>query len=694
MKLRYFIKLYTFLGCTLFISTTVFPQKSLSNWLISTGNKGWDIVNDLTCDTTSTLYITGSHIDTIANKQLKVIPPNLSKFNFISKYDTGGNLKWTKQLFNSNPGYGSLVKSIRTNLLAVVGSSVRNTEKGHPYVGKLDYFLTLLDSSGVTKWTKTFTGEIHNYFTCISNNTVNGDIVLGGYYRDSLLIDQLVLNSKGKSTGVICCYSEKGELKFLRTIQGKGDGKVFSISHDKKGNFHVLGTFTKSLQTEANRTINCPNGQTGIFISNYSNNGACLTVKYIGSGKKVLVNSIVDDGHNCYISGSFSDILTIGNEKINSNGSDDIFILCMNEFSNIRWIKQIGGTRKDRASKLRVLNNEIILSGSFCGKLKIDSISISSNNESSDILIASLDTTGKVNWIRQLGGESDDYPTGMELTQKGYVYISGSFRKNFQVSEKSANSNGEEDLFVGRLENCKKNAPKFKTPEKVCEGQELVLNAGAGFSYYDWNNGYSHSQEITVKDQGEYSLLLKSKDGCILYDTISVIINPTPDVIIGNDTTINDTSHIVLRTNKRYQTYLWNTGSKEPQINIYGFNCNEGSNYYTVQVTNEDGCVGNGQININVTRVVPTASSRLLAKSFLVYPNPTSGLVTIVFSEDYDNLTLRLYDSFGKEVSLKTLNHYYKNVPLEFNLDSYQPGLFTLIINTQEGVICEKIILE
>jgi gliding motility-associated-like protein len=61
----------------------------------------------------------------------------------------------------------------------------------------------------------------------------------------------------------------------------------------------------------------------------------------------------------------------------------------------------------------------------------------------------------------------------------------------------------------------------------VCQGNTLTLNAGnPGYSYL-WNT-LQTSQSINVTSSGTYSVIVSNGSGCIGYDTINVLINPTP----------------------------------------------------------------------------------------------------------------------------------------------------------------------
>jgi len=393
------------------------------------------------------------------------------------------------------------------------------------------------------------------------------------------------------------------------------------------------------------------------------------------------------------LAGSFSDFLNVNGQSIASYGSDDIFLLCVDSSLNVHWIKHLGSNKKDRAGSIKARGNEIILTGSFSTKLNIDNITLTSLKESSDIFVLSIDTTGILSWVRQIGGEFEDYPRCMELEKDNYIYLSGSFRGSLN-SVKSVQSSGDEDIFIARLENCKKKAPKFKKPESYCKGNTLSLDAGDGFISYNWNDGLCLQRNIEIKNPGNYSLILQGKNGCIVYDTVKVIEIPTPIVTLGNDTTITDSSILILKTKPIFKKYFWSNGTKEPTLTIKGYECHEGINRFWVQVATEDSCLGYSEIAINKIKSKFDIASELLFNCCVIFPNPANDVINVYFTNDLTNVEIKIFDINGKELLSKNVSSYKQFESIKFNVENYPSGLLTIAIKTNDAFTIKKIVLE
>jgi hypothetical protein len=99
---------------------------------------------------------------------------------------------------------------------------------------------------------------------------------------------------------------------------------------------------------------------------------------------------------------------------------------------------------------------------------------------------------------------------------------------------------------------------------------------------------------------------------------------------------------------------------------------------YVVEVT-QNGCVDTSACTA-ITNVGLMEND--FGKSLVVYPNPTSGVVTIkLFDEVYNLVNVRLSNAFGQEIST---NSYSKIDHFEVEISGV-PGVYFIEIKTSEG---------
>lgn len=125
----------------------------------------------------------------------------------------------------------------------------------------------------------------------------------------------------------------------------------------------------------------------------------------------------------------------------------------------------------------------------------------------------------------------------------------------------------------------------------VCSGHLFTLKG----KYKDitWHDG-SHLKYYAAANSGKYSVQVSNSFGCIQSDTINVLVNPSPVVNLGKDTTICSNSIIQLNAGVHNEgnDLLWHNGSKEISVSVTG----EGT--YWLQATNEFNCITKDEIGI------------------------------------------------------------------------------------------------
>ena len=118
--------------------------------------------------------------------------------------------------------------------------------------------------------------------------------------------------------------------------------------------------------------------------------------------------------------------------------------------------------------------------------------------------------------------------------------------------------------------------------QPFCTGEAIILDAGAGYTNYQWSNNTS-GQTLNVNVEGNYSVTVTDVNGCTGVDMVFVTEAAELAPQIGGELTYCVGSNTVLDAGPGFATYLWSDNSTESSI----FVNEEGS--YRVRVTNECG---------------------------------------------------------------------------------------------------------
>jgi gliding motility-associated-like protein len=125
----------------------------------------------------------------------------------------------------------------------------------------------------------------------------------------------------------------------------------------------------------------------------------------------------------------------------------------------------------------------------------------------------------------------------------------------------------------------------------ICIGENVVLNALNTGSNYNWNTGET-KQTINSYSTGIYGVVVSDAIGCIGSDSLTLTVNPLPEVDLGNDTTICKYHSLLLDAENPNLNYKWSNGATSQAITIN----NEA--LYNVEVRDHIGCLGSDEIMV------------------------------------------------------------------------------------------------
>ena len=112
---------------------------------------------------------------------------------------------------------------------------------------------------------------------------------------------------------------------------------------------------------------------------------------------------------------------------------------------------QAGGTGRDGGFGVSVTSDGgAILIGEFGGTATFGSTTLTSNGEL-DVFVGKISAAGVWEWVTQAGGTGQDGGFGVSVTSGGGAIVTGEFRDTARFGSTTLTSNGEKDVFVGKI---------------------------------------------------------------------------------------------------------------------------------------------------------------------------------------------------------------------------------------------------
>jgi hypothetical protein len=180
----------------------------------------------------------------------------------------------------------------------------------------------------------------------------------------------------------------------------------------------------------------------------------------------------------------------------------------------------------------------------------------------------------------------------------------------------------------------------------ICSGQSFTI-VPTGAITYTYSSGSDVVSPIATTD---YSVTGTDVNGCVtaVNAISSVTVNANPTVIATSDFTLICTGEVVTLNASGATSYTWNTGATTTSVT----DSPTITTTYTVNASDVNGCNGSSNVTVNVNDCVGLQNLSLTTLNVSLYPNPTTGNVTL----ELNTLTnVLITNALGQIVLTETL---------------------------------------
>ncbi|MFA6922804.1 MAG: SBBP repeat-containing protein [Bacteroidales bacterium] len=243
-------------------------------WVKRFGGAKNDECNSIACDRNNDIFFTGT-FENLSYFDNTLLNSNGKQDVFIAKLDKSGNVLWAKQ---SGGGDEDVAKGIAIDTnsnvfvtgyfsgIALFGTKLLTSR------GRADIFLSKYDSIGNLQWTKQAGAEGWDKANAITMDD-SGNVYIAGSYSGKAIFDSTKIASKTNSIDVyIAKYnSVTGDFKYVIDAGGKGIDEANGIKICKNENIYVTGSFGAfgSMASFGKTTLRTTFGTNDIFIAKY-----------------------------------------------------------------------------------------------------------------------------------------------------------------------------------------------------------------------------------------------------------------------------------------------------------------------------------------------------------------------------------------------------------------------------------------
>ncbi|MBU0765159.1 MAG: SBBP repeat-containing protein [Bacteroidetes bacterium] len=307
---------------------------------------------------------------------------------FVAKYSPEGTMQWIKQYGGMYHDLTEAVACDSKNNIVLCGSyqNKLTTDDAELETNGMACFITKINRNSSTLWLRQIEGNDYSIGKSVVTDDA-GNVYITGHFSGNIIVGDRQFVSNGFSDIFVVAYSYTGDLLWFRQFGSSKDDSGTGLCM-MQGCLYLTCTFSDKLSINS-ITIGTP-GSEGILLIKMNLHGNTERVYNFGGTYCRSAAITASKNNSIVLCGSFGGGLKFGNTSLVSQGVEDIFIACCDTVLHPQWITGAGNEFNDRAyGIISGNNNELFCTGSFCGSIMFGDQVLSSAG-SEDIFLVSL----------------------------------------------------------------------------------------------------------------------------------------------------------------------------------------------------------------------------------------------------------------------------------------------------------------
>ncbi len=374
-------------------------------WAKSAGSVFDDAGSGITLNASGEVYVTGYFSGTIVFGTFTLTNSGGTDV-FIVKYDAGGNVLWAAGAGDSNSEEGNNIACDNTGNVFITGSyqsgSLTFGTSTLTNNGVGDIFLAKYSSSGLPLIAVSMGDVFLDIANDLAVDATGNVFLIGSFSSQTLVIGTTTLaNSSGSNSDLfVAKFDNNANAIWANSSGGNFDDSAYGITLDQQNNILVTGYFKSTQITFGSTTYtNTAIASGDLFLVKYNSAGNVVWSRTAGGSLDEIGYDICNDQFgNIFITGHLhSSSMVFNTYTITNNGIGDAFVAIYDPNGNEVWVDNIGGLSDDGTSGIGVDGaGGIYVTGYFfSGSFNIGSTNLN-NVGNADVMTAKLGyvTTG------------------------------------------------------------------------------------------------------------------------------------------------------------------------------------------------------------------------------------------------------------------------------------------------------------
>lgn len=457
-------------------------------------------------------------------------------------------------------------------------------------------------------------------------------------------------SSRGGNDYWVIKFDNSHNIEWQKTLGGSLTDNSAAVAETPNGDFLVFGSSSSPVSGDKTAV---DNGGGDYWLVKISINGAILWDKSFGGTSSEVGNSIyVNNNGEIYLGGSSGSNI-FGDKSENSRGGNDYWILKLDSLGNKIWDKTIGGALNENFRDFIILpNGEIVIYGTSPSNISGEK-SQNSYNNSNDIWMVKLNSTGTLLWDLTLGGDDTESPGYSIIFNNGFYYITCPSLSGISGVKTEA-SRGQFDIWIVKV-----NDNGILIWDKTIGGS----GSDSGLSLFITSNN-----QLLVSGGSDSNISGDKTENSNGSNDAWIVALDISGVLLWQKTIGGSQSDVILCSHEIAPGY-------------YLLTCYSSSNISGDKAENSRGLEDFWFVELQTDL---STGEIFLESEFQVFPNPAKNLIYINFEKIVNSELIKIFDFSGKlvysEIPRKTMPIDISKYSSGFYFISYQGNIKSFVV--------------
>ena len=302
----------------------------------------------------------------------------------------------------------------------------------------------LLAQAPPKQWDVRFGGNDNDILYSLQQTT-DGGYILGGYSQSGISGDKSQASQGGRDYWIVKVNSI-GVKQWDARFGGSGEDYFRTVQQTTDGGYILGGYSDSGISGDKSQGSQ---GLNDFWIVKINSIGVKEWDARFGGNQSEALSSVLQTSDGGYILGGDSYSGISGDKSQGSQGSNDFWIVKVNNIGVKQWDARFGGIGQDNSNSIQLTSDGgYIIGGS--------SNSVSSGDKTqgtqggNDYWIVKVNSSGEKQWDARFGGNSEDVLNSIQQTSDGGYILGGSSNSNIS-GDKTQGTQGGNDYWIVKV---------------------------------------------------------------------------------------------------------------------------------------------------------------------------------------------------------------------------------------------------